>query len=311
MPRSTPPAVRLLALACIWGSSFLFIKVALDAFAPAQLVLGRLVAGALVLLAVSAARRQRLPGPGPVWWHFAVIAAVANVVPFLLFAWGEQRVPSSTAGVLNATTPLFTLLCAVVALRSERPTVGRVTGVVVGFAGAVLVVGGAGGGSVPGELACLVAAACYGLAFVLMRRLLTPTGLSPLVLSTGQVSVAAVEMAVLTPLLARRVPSFAPGSVLAVLALGALGTGLAYLLNFSLVRDIGATGASMVTYLIPIAAVGLGVAVLGERLAWNVVAGAAVVILGVALAEGRVPPRRRVQAVVVPTEGFQAGRVRS
>src|ERR671937_544056 len=109
---SRASAIRLALLACLWGSSFLFIKVALDGLSPAQIVLARMAAGALVLLAIVAARHEQLPRRPTTWAHIAVAAVVANLVPYFLFGWGEQRVDSAVAGTLNATTPLFTLAIA-------------------------------------------------------------------------------------------------------------------------------------------------------------------------------------------------------
>lgn len=288
---------RLGLLAAIWGCSFLFIKVALEGLSPAQLVLGRLAAGALVLLPLLAARRQRLPRRPVIWAHLAAAATVGNVLPFLLFAWGEQRISSGRAGVLNATTPLCTVLVAIVVLPDERPTPARVAGLVLGFLGAVVVVAPWAdqvGADVAGQLACLLAAACYGIAFVYIRRNLSGAGLSSVALAAGQLLAATVLLGVLSPLVARGQVHPTARVVLSVLALGGLGTGLAYVVVYGLVRDAGATTASMVTYLVPVTAVALGALLLHERFGWNVFVGAAIVVTGVALAEGRLPwPDRR------------------
>ena len=288
-----PPALRLALLSLMWGSSFLFMKVGLEGLSPQQIVLARMLFGAVVLVAIVAARRERLPRSGRIWAHLFALTVVANLVPFFLIAWGEESISSATAGVLNATTPLFTTLIALAALPEERPTSDKALGLVVGFVGVVVLLGGGGRGEVGGYLAVLGASACYGVAFVYMRRVLSPTGLSPVVLSTAQIVAGALLMVIATPVIGRSPIDLDLAIVLSMIALGALGTGLAYLLSYSLVRDIGATGASLVTYLIPLAAVALGVIVLDERLQWNLPIGGAVVIVGVALAQGRFSRRER------------------
>lgn len=282
---------RLAVLACIWGASFLFIKVGLEGLNPAQIVFGRLAGGAVVLVAVSRARRLRLPSGWQVWRDLVVLAVIANVVPFTLFAWAEQRITSGMAGVLNGTTPLFTLVLALALLPDERATATRVAGLVTGFAGVVLIVGpwrpGALGGGLAGQLACLLAAALYGLTFAYTKRHLANRGHAPLALATGQLGAATGLQALVLPFAGRQTMHLDLGIVLAIAALGAMGTGAAYLLYYGLIEDVGATTASMVTYLIPVVAVALGVLVLDEPVTWNLFAGAAVVIGGVALAEGR------------------------
>ena len=296
-----PPAVRLALLSMMWGSSFLFMKVGLEGLSPQQIVLARMVFGAAVLVVIVSVRRERLPRSGRIWAHLFALTVIANLVPFFLIAWGEESISSATAGVLNATTPLFTTLIALAALPEERPTSEKALGLVVGFIGVVVLLGGGGRGEVGGYLAVLGASACYGVAFVYMRRVLSPTGLSPVVLSTAQIVAGALLMAAATPVIARSPIELDLGIVLSMVALGVLGTGLAYLLSYSLVRDIGATGASLVTYLIPLAAVALGVVVLGERLQWNLPIGGAVVIAGVALAQGRFSRGRNAPRDTVST----------
>lgn len=285
-------AVRLVLLGAIWGSSFLFIEVALEGLTPVQLAAGRLLFGALAMAAAVAGGGGRYPKGGRVWRDLAVLAVLANVVPFLLFAWAQQRVSSSLAGVLNATTPLCTALICVVALREERLTRTKALGLALGFAGAALIVRpwDDGAGSLSGQLACLGAAACYGFAFVYTKRVISGR-VPPVTAAAGQVTVGAVIALVIAaggvvaggePL-----PRGDIGVWAAVTALGLLGTGIAYLLSFRLIELAGATTASMVTYLIPVVAVCLGVVVLDEPVTWHLFVGAAIVIAGIAVAEGR------------------------
>jgi drug/metabolite transporter (DMT)-like permease len=281
-------------LACIWGSSFLFIKVALEGLAPSQVVLGRLVAGATVLALALAVRRLRFPRGISVWRHLVVMSLGANIVPFFLFAWGEQRITSGLAGVLNATTPLLTVAAALVLMPGERPTAARISGIVIGLLGVVVIVApwdSPGSSSLAGEMACLAAAGCYGVGFVYARRFLVHTG-EPLSVAAGQILSAAVLLSACAPLVASQHVHLTLAVSLSVLALGGLGTGFAYLIFYGLVRDVGPTTTAMTLYFTPIVAVILGIVVRNEPVTWHLFVGAAVVIGGVALAEGRLTNAR-------------------
>lgn len=304
MTRATLGRLGLLAL--IWGSSFLLIVYALEGLSPPQLVLGRLVTGTVVLLGVVAARRARLPREPVLWAHLAVMGVGGNVIPYWLFAFAGERISSGLAGILNATTPLFTLLVAMAATRvgwsGERLTRDRVAGLALGFAGVVVIVApwapGALAGSLSGQLAALIASAWYAVAFVYTQRFITPSGYSALVLAAGQLVCATAVLTVLSPLVARTPVQLTPTVLGSVLVLGALHTGIAYQIYYRLVAEAGATSASMVTYLLPVVAVVLGIVVLDEPLRWNAGMGALVVLAGVALAEGRLTPtapRERAQ----------------
>ena len=202
----------------------------------------------------------------------------------------QRRWASGLAGVLNATTPLFTLAFAV-AIRSERLSAVRLTGLLLGFAGVVVLAApqqtAALGCPLPGVGACLLGAACYALSYVYARRFLTGRGLSALVLSTGQLAAGASLLALVGPVVARDPMSLTPTVITSVLVLGVLGTGVAYALNYQLIADEGAVAASTVTYLIPVVAVVLGALILNEPLTWNLLVGAVIVLVGVAVAEGR------------------------
>ena len=264
---------------------------------PTQIVLARLTTGALALVLILALRRQSEKLGAADLGHLAVLGVVSNVLPFYLFAWGEQRVSSGLAGVSNATTPLFTVALAMAALPDERPTPARVVGLVTGFLGAVVILApwrpGATLGTLGGELACLGAAAAYGVGFVYTRRFVSGRALTPLTLAAGQVATAAVVMGLAAPAVATGPVHLTARVVVAVVVLGAVNTGLAYLIYHGLVRGAGATASSTVTYLIPVVAVVLGVVALGEQAGWNLLVGGAVVIGGVALTEGRLTRRPR------------------
>jgi drug/metabolite transporter (DMT)-like permease len=287
--------IRLGALAVLWGSGFLFIKIALEGMSPIQIVLGRLVAAAVVMVPVMVYRKEHLPRRLVPWAHLTVMAVVTNIAPYFLFAWGEQHITSSLAGVLNATTPLFTLLLAV-GTHTERLTAPRLAGLTLGFLGVVVLAApwqdGGLSSSLLGISAALLASACYAASYVYARRFLSDGELSPLVLSSGQMIAGAVLLVLLAPAVAREPVSLTTNVVTSVIVLGVLGTGIAYVLNYRLIADEGATAASTVTYLIPIVAVLLGLAVLGEPVAWSLAAGAVIVLVGVAVSEGRLSRRR-------------------
>lgn len=286
---------RFLVLALLWGSSFTMIKVSLEGLSPAQLVLARLVLGAAVLAAVAALRRVALPRDGTVWGHLAGAALFGNVLPFLLLSYGERTASAGIAGVLIGATPLLTLTIAYAALSTERATARKVIGLVVGFLGILLVLApwqDAGGGSIGGELACFGAAVSYAISFVYVRRFLSPRGIPALSLAAGQLLVAVLLQALVSPALQWGEVQLTGRVLASIVLLGVLCTGLAYVLYFRLIADIGATSASAVNYVVPIAAVIVGVLFLGEPVTWNLVAGGLVVLAGMAYAENRLPGRR-------------------
>jgi len=291
--------VAFVALAAIWGASFLFIKVAVGDLAPLQVAFARCAVGALVLLAWLAATRDRLPADRRLWAHMAVAGLLFCSVPFSLFAWAETQVTSIVAGLWNATTPLLTLLWLLAVVPAERPTRERVAGLGLGFLGVVVVLGpwdAGGAGPVLAQLACLGAAGCYGLGFAYLRRFVTGRGESAVALSGAQLLWATVQLAPLA-LLGGLPAAVGADAVASLLALGALGSGVAYVLNFRIVAAVGASTASSVTYLIPLFSTAFGVALLGEALTWHQPVGAAVVLLGVAVAQGRVGGLRREPAL--------------
>jgi drug/metabolite transporter (DMT)-like permease len=276
------------ALAVIWGLSFLLVKVGERAFAPLEVSVGRMLAGTATLVAVVAVARRRLPTDTRVWGHLAVAVLLLNVLPFSLIAYGELHLSSVAAGIWNATTPLFTLPVAVLMFGEERASAPRAAGLLVGFAGVLTVLGvwrGLGAGSATGTLLCLGAAACYGLGFPYARRFLAARPEGPLGLACGQLMCGTVELA-LVALVVAGLPGTAPaGPLVAVAVLGVLGTGIAYILNYSIIRDAGATIASTVAYLMPLVSTVAGVVVLGESVAWYQPVGAAVVLLGAAITQ--------------------------
>lgn len=282
--------VRFALLAILWGLSFLLVKISGDGYAPLHVSFGRVACGAVTLLLILAIRRERLPRSLMLWLHLAVAAFLLNALPFTLFAYSQQRITSVLAGILNATTPLFTLLIAVLILPSERPNRNRLLGMAVGFAGVLVVFGiwnGANSGDPAGSAMALGAALSMGAGWVYVRRFLTNSGCSDAALSAAQVSAGAVELAVAAAFLTAPPASFPIGPTAALVTLGALGTGVAFLIQYSLVRDAGATVASMVTYLVPVVSTTAGFIVLGEPLRWYQPVGAIIILFGAALSQRR------------------------
>ncbi|MFI1160779.1 DMT family transporter [Streptomyces sioyaensis] len=272
----------------VWGLSFLFVKISGEVYAPLQVALGRVVFGALTLLGVLAYKRESLPKNLRLWLHLAVAAFLLNALPFTLFAYSEERITSALAGICNATTPLFTLLVALSVLPGERPNRNRLAGMVIGFLGVLVVFGiwnGANVGDPVGAGMALGAALSMGAGWVYVRRFLTDSGHSIVALSAAQVTAGAVELAVVTPFLTSAPVHFPVVQTLSLIVLGALGTGVAFLIQYGLVRDAGATAASMVTYLVPVVSTAAGVVVLGEVLKWHQPVGALVILAGAALAQ--------------------------
>jgi drug/metabolite transporter (DMT)-like permease len=282
--RGTLPRIALLAL--IWGSAFLWIKLADRGFSPVEVTLARLALGAAVLFAVMLARRDKVPRSLPLWGLIATAALFANAVPYLLFAVAEQTVNSSTAGIINATTPLWTVTLALAVRQQKSLTRWQAAGLIVGFAGAVLIFSPwrtASGLFSAGGLECLAAAVSYAISYVYMDRFLARRGISATVLSACQLAAAAVMLAVALGVSGVQTPHVTAESIAAIAVLGIIGTGFAYVLNYQIIASDGATVASTVTYLLPVVAIVLGIVVLNETITAIVLAGIALVLAGVAL----------------------------
>ncbi|ANY07827.1 DMT family transporter [Pseudonocardia sp. HH130630-07] len=283
-------------LALVWGLTFGFVKLGLAGFAAPVVSFGRVAFGAIAVLAVVLVTGSRIPTGAGLWLRLAVAALLLNTVPFTLFAYAGERIPSALVSICNASTPLFTLLVALVALPAERPSPRRVLGLGVGFCGVLVVFGvwRVGSGDTAGMAMAVGAAASMGAGWAFVRRFLTGSGHPDLSLAGIQLLLGAVQLAVLAPLLTPLPTAFPIGPVLAVVALGVVGTGLAFALQYGLVRDAGATVASTVTYVVPVVATVAGVALLGERLSWNQPLGAAVILAGAALLRPASPRTVRV-----------------
>ncbi|EGE45811.1 EamA family transporter [Streptomyces sp. SID4928] len=302
--------IRFAGLSLIWGFSFLLIKVGTEGYAPFQVTFGRLLAGTAVLVAAMAMRRERLPRSARTWGHLTVAALLLNALPFSLFSYAELTIPSTLAGICNATSPLWGMALSVIALSEDRPTRRRVAGLGVGFLGVLTVLGawqGFSGLDLPGTGMALLASFCYPVGWIYVRRTLAGTGASTLALTGSQLFLGTLQLAVVTPVFTSAPTSFPLLPTLSVLALGGLGTGLAVLLQYGLVQEVGPTTAQMVTYFIPVIATAAGVALLGEQLAWNTPVGALIVLVGAALTQSRPRPAAPPEPVAAPVTARREG----
>jgi drug/metabolite transporter (DMT)-like permease len=284
-----PWQASFLLLSTIWGASFMFIKVELEQLDPLEVALARVAFGAATLLLVLAIRREALPRSRTVWRDLFIVALFYNSIPFSLFAFGEQHASSIVASIGNATTPLWTVVFAIALLPDERATRAREVGVLIGFVGVLVLLGpwrGLGGPSLLGTLLCLGPGVCYGVAFTYTRRQLSGRPEPLTSLAAAQVLLGTLQLAVVTPFFSS-VPSHISLKVWGcILALGTLGTGLAYVLSYDVIGRAGATTASLVTYVVPLFATFFGVVLLSEGLTWNEPVGALVILAGAAVSQG-------------------------
>lgn len=280
----------LLALATLWGGSFFFAEVALDELPPFTLVLGRAGFAALTLVVIVHAAGHRLPADWQSWRTFAVMGTLNNMIPFCLIFWGQTQISGGLASILNATTPLFTVVLANWLTADERMTPGRLAGVLLGIAGVAVMIGldalaGFGLGVVA-QIAVLAAACSYAFAGIYGRRF---RGQPALVVATGQVVASSVLMLPLALIVDRpwTLPLPHATTIGAVLGVAVLCTAVAYVIYFTLLARAGATNLLLVTFLIPVSAILLGSLFLGERLAPTQIAGMALIALGLAAIDGR------------------------
>ncbi len=245
MKQSVLPRLALLAL--IWGSSFLWIKLADRGFSPVEVTFVRLALGAAVLFPVVLIRRDEVPRSAPVWGRIVVAALFANAIPYLLFAVAEQSVGSATAGIINATTPLWTVLLALAVRHQKSVTGWQGAGLIVGFGGTLLIFSpwhSSTGVTSAGGLECLGASVSYAISYIYMDKFLARRGLSPISLAACQLLAAALLLALALPVSGVRAPHVGAASLAGLAILGVLGTGIAYVLNYQIIASEGATVAS-------------------------------------------------------------------
>ena len=280
----------LVALSILWGGSFFFAKLAVLELPPLTVALGRVARAAAMLVVLARATGVALPGRIAAWGPYLVMGLLNNAIPFALIFWGQTHIPSGLAAILNATTPLFTVLVANWATAVEKLNAPRLAGVGAGLAGVVVMIGPdllrELGANVLGQLACLLAALSYAFAGVYGRRF---RGEPPLRVAAGQLIASSVLLAPVVILLDRPWTLSPPGAtaIAALLALAALSTALAYLIYFRILARAGATNVLLVTFLIPVSAILLGTLVLGEQLALRHLIGMAAIGIGLAAIDGR------------------------
>lgn len=279
-----------IALGTVWGCSFIFIKQGLEFLTPFGVAFGRCALGALSLIIVLKVRRQKYPRARSTWLKLWIVSLLLNVFPGILFAYAEVHVTSILAGIINATTPLMTLIVMLTVFREEKVLPHQVIGLIVGAIGVLSVLGiwrGVGHNSWIAILALLAAVTCYGISFPFTRRYVLPLGLRTDVMATTQITAAAITLLPLYLFNGIAKDEYRLGPVLSMIGLGVLGTGYAYIWNFSIISAAGSSIASSVTYLTPVVAVFVGWIFLGESITWNQPAGGALVVLGAAISQGR------------------------
>jgi drug/metabolite transporter (DMT)-like permease len=279
--------IWLLSLSVLWGGSFFFAKIAIGALGPLTVVFGRVALAALALNLINPLRRD-----SP-WRTFFAMGALNNVVPFALIFWGQTHIASGLASILNATTPLFTVVVAHVLTDDEKLTASKVVALIAGVAGVAVLIGPAAflqpTGSLWGELACLGAALSYAFAGIYGRRF-RAMGIAPLDAAAGQIT--ASSLLILPIMLVVEQPwtvPLPPSPIWAALTgLALLSTALAYVLYFRILAAAGATNLLLVTLLIPPTSIVLGAVFLQERLEPRHCAGMALIGLGLAVIDGRI-----------------------
>lgn len=282
----------LIALSILWGGSFFFVRVALDGVPPLTLVLARVMIASAVLLLLLRATGEAMPRRRDVWLTLAAMALLNNIIPFSLIFWGQTAIPAGLAAILNATTPLFTVIVMHLFTTDDRATPGKAFGVALGFAGVVVLVGPAITGALDTPLwalaACLAAALSYAFSGLWGRRI-KPLGLTPTFTAWAQLTVTSLVMTPVVALVDRPWALAMPGlpAIAAVVALAVLSTALAYIIFFRILASAGPSNLLLVTFLIPVSAILLASLFLGERLAWTHFAGMGLIGLGLAAIDGR------------------------
>ncbi len=283
----------LIVLSILWGGSFFFIEVLVELLPPLTIVTLRVFLAAVALWIIILFMKIDLPKKASHWWALVMVGALNNALPFCLITWGQTQINSGLASILNATTPFFTVVLAGAFLADEKITKGKFWGVLIGIIGTIVMIGPEAlnglSGSVLGQLAVMGAALSYAVAAVYSRRFKT-IGLSPLMIATGQVTMATILLIPLTLYIDQPWTLINPGIAAWVYMAGLafFSTVLAYILYFKLIESAGATNAALVTFLIPISAILLGVIILGESFTTLQGLGMALIGLGLLVMDGRI-----------------------
>ena len=288
MRKSWLPAY--LALGTVWGCSFIFIELGLEFLTPFGVAFIRCALGAITLLIFTKIRKVDLPKDRKIWQKLWVVAMLLNVIPGVLFAFAQQYVTSVLASIINAGTPLMTLVFILIVFREEKLKPEQIIGLLIGALGVLTVVGvwkELGNNQLVGVIALIIAVSCYGASYPYSTRNVIPLKLKPEALATGQLIMAAVTLLPFFIINGISNDFYRPQSVIAMLCLGIFGSGFAYIWNFAITAAAGSAIASTVTYLTPVVAVIVGFLYLGEVIVWHEIVGALIVIVGALLSQGR------------------------
>ena len=291
MAKKTSWVTLYIALGIVWGCSFIFIKLGLEFLTPIGVAFGRVSLGALTLVLWARFKGIALPKGHIMWFHLWVVALLLNVIPGILFAVAETEVTSILAGIINAVTPLMTLLAIMIAFQEEKPKIYQVVGLLTGFLGVLTVLGawqGLGENPRGAVIALLCAVACYGVSFPYSRKFVLPKKLQAESLAAGQLAIGAITLLPMYLMDGIAKDNYRPGPVFAMLTLGILGSGFAYIWNFKIMEAAGSAIASTVTYVTPVVAVIVGILFLGENITWYEPVGGLIVLLGAAISQNRI-----------------------
>lgn len=288
----------LLTLSVLWGGSFFFAGVAVKELPPFTIVSLRVVIAALTLQIVLRIQNLHLPRTKIAWQAFFGMGILNNVIPFSLIVWGQSHLASGQAAILNATTPLFTVVVAHVLTHDEKMTGNRLIGVIVGFIGVAVMIGGKSlfmlGNDIMAQLACLAGALSYAFAGIYGRRFKTME-IPPMVTAAGQVTASSIILLPIMLIIDQPWTLATPstGAIAALFGLALLSTALAYIIYFRILSTAGATNLLLVTFLIPVTAIFLGILILGEHLEPKHLAGIILIGAGLAAIDGRFWKRRK------------------
>ena len=280
-----------IALGIVWGCSFIFIKLGLEFLTPFGVAFGRCALGALALLIYAKVKGISLPKDRRVQFHLWVVAMLLNVIPGILFALAETEVTSILAGIINAVTPLMTIIAILVINRAEKPKTAQLFGLILGFFGVITVLGawkGLGDNPLWAILVLLLAVSCYGISFPYTRKYVMPLKLQAESLMAMQLTLASITLLPLFLFNGITEYELRTGPMLAMIGLGVFGSGFAYLWNFKVMQLAGSAIASSVTFLTPLVAIIVGIIFLNESITWNEPVGALIVLLGAAIAQERI-----------------------
>lgn len=279
-----------IALGLVWGCSFLFIEQGLTFLTPFGVAYGRCALGALTLFIFLKLRGMNYPRDPKIWFRLWIVSLLLNSIPGVLFALAQTEVTSILAGIINATTPLMTLLMMLLVFRDEPISKNQIFGLLVGAVGISFVFGvwnGFGANAPWAVAALLVAVLCYGISFPYSKRKIIPLGLPSETLAATQLLLAGFTLLPLYLIDGVKNDSYQAIPLLSMLMLGVFGSGFAYIWNFQVIKGAGSAIASTVTYLTPVVAVFMGLIFLGEPITWNEPVGGAIVILGAAISQNR------------------------